>query len=46
MTRSANTWSARQVYLAADASKGSMTAAIHAARIDPLELSYVIKRIG
>lgn len=41
MTRSADTWSARQVYLAANASKGSMTAAIRAGHIDPLELSHV-----
>ncbi|MDQ1743811.1 MAG: hypothetical protein QOE23_2150 [Pseudonocardiales bacterium] len=30
MTRSADIWSARQVYLAADASKGSLIAAIRA----------------
>ena len=41
MTRSADIWSARQVYLAANASKGSMTAAIRAGHIDPLELSHV-----
>lgn len=41
MTRSAATWSARQVYLAAGASKGSLTAAIRAGHIDPLELSHV-----
>lgn len=41
MTRSADIWSARQVYLAADASKGSLTAAIRAGHIDPLELSHV-----
>ncbi len=41
MTRSADTWSARQVYLAADASKGSLTAAIRAGHIDPVELSHV-----
>lgn len=41
MTRSVETWSARQVYLAANVSKGSMTAAIRAGHIDPLELSQV-----
>lgn len=41
MTRSADIWSARQVYLAADASKGSLIAAIRAGHIDPLELSHV-----
>jgi hypothetical protein len=41
MTRSVATWSARQVYLAANSSKGSLTAAIRAGHIDPLELSHV-----